>query len=70
MKGEIARLITDRGFGFIKATDGKEYFFHRSDLINCEYESLRERDKVQFEEDKTPKGLRARNIILAEEGGG
>jgi len=28
--GTIKKLVSDRGFGFIKAEDGQEYFFHRS----------------------------------------
>ena len=28
--GTIKKLVSDRGFGFIAAEDGKEYFFHRS----------------------------------------
>src|SRR5207237_9237610 len=30
--GTIKKLVSDRGFGFIAAEDGKEYFFHRSGL--------------------------------------
>ncbi|HYM84671.1 MAG TPA: cold shock domain-containing protein [Candidatus Dormibacteraeota bacterium] len=28
--GTIKKVVADRGFGFIAAEDGKEYFFHRS----------------------------------------
>ena len=28
--GTIKKLVSERGFGFIQAEDGKEYFFHRS----------------------------------------
>lgn len=31
--GIISRYFTDKGFGFIKGEDGKEYFFHRSTMI-------------------------------------
>src|SRR5438093_99563 len=30
--GTIKKLVQDRGFGFIAAEDGKEYFFHRTGL--------------------------------------
>ena len=30
MTGKIKRLVSDKGFGFIAAADGSEYFFHQS----------------------------------------
>lgn len=30
MQGTIRSMKADKGFGFIRGTDGKEYFFHRS----------------------------------------
>lgn len=30
--GTIRKLVSDRGFGFIAASDGKEYFPHRNAL--------------------------------------
>ncbi|MEO8898769.1 MAG: cold shock domain-containing protein, partial [Candidatus Dormibacter sp.] len=30
--GTIKKVQSDRGFGFITAEDGQEYFFHRSGL--------------------------------------
>ncbi len=48
-KGTIRRLITDRGFGFIKTEDEKDLFFHRSNLEGMEYSSLREGQEVEYE---------------------
>jgi cold shock CspA family protein len=30
MTGTIKRLVTGKGFGFVQAQDGTEYFFHQS----------------------------------------
>ncbi len=30
--GTIKKVVADRGFGFITAEDGKDYFFHRGGL--------------------------------------
>lgn len=48
-KGTIRRLVTDRGFGFIKTEEGKDLFFHRSQLQGVDYSSLRERQEGEFE---------------------
>ena len=63
MKGEIKKLIRDRGFGFIRAEDGNEVFFHHSSLEGgTEYDSLEEGSKVEFSVERGPKGQRATNM--------
>jgi len=47
-KGTI-KLISDRGFGFIRTAEGKDLFFHRSELQGVDYDSLREGKEVEFE---------------------
>ena len=32
MTGTVKKIVAERGFGFITAEDGQEYFFHRSGL--------------------------------------
>ncbi len=48
-KGTIRRLITERGFGFIKTEDETDLFFHRNDLQEVDYASLTEGQQVEFE---------------------
>ena len=48
-EGTIRRLITDKGFGFLKTEDEKDLFFHRSNLEGVEYSSLREGQEVEYE---------------------
>jgi len=48
-KGTIRRLIADRGFGFIQTAEGKDLFFHRSELQEVDYSSLREGQEVEYE---------------------
>ena len=47
-KGTI-KLISDRGFGFIQTTDGKDLFFYRKELEGVEFNSLSEGQEVEFE---------------------
>jgi CspA family cold shock protein len=61
MKGTIKKLFKDRGFGFIKAEDGREIFFHRTGVIEGkEFDSMLEGQSVEFDVEKTPKGSRGK----------
>jgi CspA family cold shock protein len=61
--GTIKKLVSDRGFGFIAAEDGKEYFFHRSGT-ESDFDSLSGGEKVVFEVQPSPKGPRAASVRL------
>ncbi len=61
-KGKIKRIVVDRGFGFIRAEDGQDYFFHRSGLSDMVFESMKEGDAVQFDVETSTKGPRAGNV--------
>lgn len=64
--GVVARLLTDKGFGFIKDNQtGAELFFHRSAVKGTTFEQLREGSAVQFEEGQGAKGPRAENVRAA-----
>jgi CspA family cold shock protein len=63
-EGTIKRL-TDRGFGFIDTGDGKDMFFHMSNVEGVSFEELKEGQKVTFETGQGPKGPRAENVCLA-----
>ncbi len=70
MQGTIARLVPDRGFGFVNTDDGREFFFHRSALKATDYEELAEGQSVELEVghdpgDKPGEDLRAVNVHLA-----
>ncbi len=47
-KGTIRRLM-DRGYGFIKAEQGEDLFFHSNDVEGVEFNSLSEGQEVEFE---------------------
>jgi CspA family cold shock protein len=58
-QGKIARLM-DKGYGFI-AIEGeeKDLFFHANELVNVDFDSLREGDAVEFEKVNGEKGPNA-----------
>jgi CspA family cold shock protein len=65
--GKIKKLIRDRGFGFISDTDGREVFFHRSSLIDVNFDALNEEQAVEFEIENSPKGPRAINVRVTQQ---
>ncbi|HEX6487963.1 MAG TPA: cold shock domain-containing protein [Candidatus Dormibacteraeota bacterium] len=61
--GTIKKLVPDRGFGFIAAEDGKEYFFHRSGLDReLNFDGLAGGESVEFEIEVSQKGPRAHKV--------
>ena len=64
--GVIARLLIDKGFGFIRDEGGTEHFFHRSAVRNAVFELLREGQQVEFTVEDSQKGPRAGDVRLIE----
>ncbi len=61
--GTITRLISGKGFGFIKADgDGTDYFFHRSGLGRGSFDELRGGERVEFEIEPSERGPRAGRV--------
>jgi CspA family cold shock protein len=65
IKGTIKRLVSAKGFGFIAAEDGSEYFFHQSACSGTPFDQLREGDAVTFDRGVGPKGPRGENVRTA-----
>ncbi|HEU5315850.1 MAG TPA: cold shock domain-containing protein [Chloroflexota bacterium] len=68
MQGTIVRLVRDRGFGFIKAENGQEVFFHASGVNGATpYDNLNEGQTVTYEkeQDSRGRGERAVNVQAA-----
>jgi len=64
MEGIIKKL-NEKGFGFISLEgEEKDLFFHRSDLVDADFDDLHEGDKVTFEKEDSEKGPKAVNVTL------
>src|SRR5207244_12697810 len=63
MSGTIKKLVAERGFGFITAEDGNDYFFHRSG--SADFDRLDTGVKVSFVTEPSPKGPREKNVQRA-----
>ncbi|MDO8459919.1 MAG: cold shock domain-containing protein [Nanoarchaeota archaeon] len=60
MKGKVKFFNQVKGFGFISAEDGKEYFVHNTGLNDGV--SIREGDSVTFEIEQGDKGPKASKV--------
>lgn len=63
--GYVARIVSDRGFGFIRGA-GTDVFFHWSACQGCSFEELAIGTPVSFDvaHDVSGRGLRASNVRL------
>ena len=64
MQGTIKKL-TDKHFGFIAQDGAGDLFFHANNLVDVEFDQLKEGDAVTFEVESTPKGNSAVNVQKA-----
>lgn len=63
--GKIKKLVTEKGFGFIRPDDGgADVFFHHSSLVDMRIEDLGEGEAVTYdiEDGRGGKGPRAVNV--------
>lgn len=65
MTGTIKRLVSEKGYMFIRDPEGREWFAHRSEVANRGFDDLHEGDIVTFEEAQSAKGPRATNVQRA-----
>jgi len=66
LRGTIKRLVRDRYFGFVRDSQGGEYFFHKAVLQpGTEFDVLSEGDIVEFRPEASTKGPRCGYVQLA-----
>ncbi len=58
MNGKVKFFNQKKGFGFIAADDGKEYFVHSSGLKDA----IKDSDMVEFDIEQSDRGPRAVNV--------
>ena len=62
LKGTVKWFNDDKGFGFISAEDGNDYFAHFSQINKEGFKTLQEGAKVTFEIIQGDKDLQVSNI--------
>lgn len=63
-QGTVKWFNDQKGYGFISATDGKDYFVHHSSIIGEGFRTLKEGAQVEFNIEKTDRGPRAVQVTL------
>lgn len=65
----VSRIVHDEGYGFIRAGDGQEYYFHRNSVLHNDFERLAVGTEVRFEAEEGEKGPQASTVqIVAKPG--
>ena len=67
-RGRVKWFSTEKGFGFIEPEDqSKDVFVHRNNIDGLGWdEGLRDGEPVEYEVERTPKGLSAINVERTE----
>jgi ribosomal subunit interface protein len=61
--GTIARLFTDRGYGFILTDEGEEIYFHRNALHELDFATLTLGLPVELDIERGEQGLQASRVF-------
>ena len=64
MQGKVKRFNKNKGFGFITIEDGKDVFFHFSELVMEGFKTVDEGASVEFELVEGDRGLQAHDIKI------
>lgn len=63
-QGTVKFFSAGKGYGFINPDDGGDDVFVHFSVIQAEgFRTLNEGDKVEYEAEKTPKGMQATKVV-------
>ncbi len=61
-EGKVKWFNETKGFGFIEQDNGPDVFVHHTDITGEGFKTLSEGQRVSFEVEEAPKGLKAKNV--------
>ncbi len=63
MTGTVKWFNSDKGYGFISTSEGKDVFVHFTAIQSDGFKSLEEGEKVEFDVTKGDRGETAVNVV-------
>jgi cold shock CspA family protein/ribosome-associated translation inhibitor RaiA len=64
LRGEIVKLFTHEGYGFIRTQDGDEIYFHKNSVLHDAFGRLKLGAKVRFAQGTGDDGIHATSVAL------
>jgi cold shock CspA family protein len=68
LHGEVVRLDSAAGFGFIRTPEGDEYYFNHDSVVGMPFAHLQADAKVQFIPDVGAEEMHAKRVSLIKHG--
>jgi len=65
----VDKIFRDEGYGFLRALDGHQIYFHKNSCLHGEWEILRTGINVRYTEQEGEKGSQASSIEIADKRG-
>lgn len=64
LHGKVARIFSDRDYGFVMASDGREVYFHRNSVVEGSFDDLAEGSEVRLvvDDEEGEKGPQASTV--------
>lgn len=63
-EGEVVRLFPYEGYGFVRALDGRELYFHRNSVLDDAFDRLAVGTRVRFAEEEGEAGPQASSVAV------
>jgi cold shock protein len=63
LQGTVKWFNDSKGFGFITTENSNDVFVHHTSIQGTGFKTLSEGDKVSFDTEQGPKGLKAINVV-------